>query len=42
MNQKNFITRRSYSNEATLFINPKKTKTITKSKNREWFLVSLS
>ena len=32
MNQKNFITRRSYSNEATLFINPKKTKTITKSK----------
>ena len=32
MNQKNFITRRSYSNEATLFINPKKTTKNTQSK----------
>ena len=32
MNQKNFITRRSYTNEATLFINPKKTTKNTQSK----------
>ena len=32
MNQKNFITRRSHSNEATLFINPQKTTIIKKSK----------
>ena len=32
MNQKNFITRRSHLNEATLFINPKKTTKNTQSK----------
>ena len=32
MNQHKFITRRSYSNEATLFINPGKNKLITKTK----------
>ena len=32
MNQKNFITRRSHSNEATLFFNPQKTTIIKKSK----------
>ena len=32
MNQKNFITRRSHTNEATLFINPQKTTIIKKSK----------
>ncbi|MDC3155327.1 hypothetical protein OA530_04500 [Pelagibacteraceae bacterium] len=32
MNQNKFITRRSYSNEATLFINPGKSQLITKTK----------